>query len=229
MLVDQSKSLVFVWVPGTGGHEVHPAFKDAVASVIKDDYQIICVQYSAEWDFSKSVPDGERALKDTLRKISLEITSGQRVFVAGSSQGSWVISDVYNNTPYVESFGVGADKFDFRSVADKTVIFGHPGISDVHDHQYENDDSIWEINDTEHDAVTFGWSENHAKIIRSIVAVMHGKVWRLPFLLWLMLRHPKKFSRLLYLILYHAGIMKWNTSPHDYSRQMPLAVYWLVN
>lgn len=224
-MIEADKKFIFVWVPGTGGHEVHEAFAQAVHTQHGKDAQIIVVDYPASWDFDKSVPEGEKALKATLKQLSRERTLDQKVLVAGSSQGAWVISNVYTNTNYNDVFASSP----LPPVVTKTVLFGHPGVADSYAPESGWDDSVWEINDAENDAVTFGWPGNERRLIRAAMDLKHGKVWKLPVLLWEGIKHPVKFMRIGYLVACYTGLVWWTDSPHEYARTMPLAVYWLTH
>jgi len=199
------------------GHEPHPAFVDAVNMVVgEEDAQILYVEYMATWDMEKSVPDGVRAFRELVEDIRWKIDySTQEIYVGGSSQGSWVISEAYEDP-------------EMKNFAHKTVLFGHPGLAKDHDHKYDEGDTILEFNHPD-DAVTFGWKEDRAKMVSDFSRAQHGNLGAIMRVLWLGIRHPIRLVRFMYLIMVHAGILTWNTSPHDYSQQMPLAVYWLIH
>jgi hypothetical protein len=222
--VDTTKKFIFVWVPGTGGHGVHPAFREAVKNMVGDDAQLLHVEYPATWNFDESVPVGEQALKDLLKVIAAEKTLEQKVLVGGSSQGAWVISNVYGHTSYNDTFAA----LPLPPVVHKTVMFGHPGVAENHDHEFVMGDNVWEIAD-ENDAVTFKWPGQERRLVRALVDVQKGKVWKLPVLLWATLTHPVRAFKMLWLIACYTGLVKWTDSPHEYGQKMPLAVYWLVN
>lgn len=214
--IDLSKKRIFIWVPGTGGHEPHPAFIDAVKMICGNDAQILHVEYPAVWDMAYSVPLGVKAFKELIDDIRLKIDhTTQEVYVGGSSQGAWVISEAYED-PEVKAF------------AYKTVLFGHPGLAADHDHHFDQDDNILEINHPD-DAVAFGWAEDRNAMVQNFSKAQRGNIRAILALLWLAICHPLRLLRFVYLILVHAGVITWNTSPHDYSQQMPLAVYWMCH
>jgi len=216
MEIDPTKKRIFIWVPGTMGHEPHPSFVKAVKMICSEDAQILHVDYPAIWDMEKSVPAGVKAFKALVKKIRPQIDPDtQEVYVGGSSQGAWVISDAYEDPK-------------MRSFAKKTVLFGHPGLAKDHDHKYDEDDTILEFNHPD-DAVTFGWSEDRNDMVQAFSRAQHGNPKAILKVLWLSMLHPIRLARFFYIILIHAGLITWNTSPHDYSQQMPLATYWLIN
>jgi hypothetical protein len=216
MLVDATKRHVFIWTPGTGGHEVHPNFKKAVDMICQGDAQIIVVDYPAEWNMEESVPEGVRSLTAVLKRVNEEYDpETQNVYLAGSSQGSWVISEV-------------ADDSDLMAPVTKTVLFGHPGLAENHDHHYDEDDTLWEINHPD-DAVTFGWAEDREKLIESFSKAQRLNPKAVAYLLWMCVRHPIRLFRFIYLIFAQKGWVWWNSSPHDYSNIMPMAVYWMIH
>lgn len=215
--IDPLKKRVFIWVPGTGGHEPHPAFVDAVNMVVgEEDGQIVHVEYPASWDMEESVPAGVEAFKKLVEEIKPQLVPDfHTVYVGGSSQGAWVISETYKEA-------------EMRDFAHKTVMFGHPGLADEHDHVYDGHDDILEINHPD-DAVAFGWEYDRRKMVESFSRAQEGDFMSILFVLWLAVRHPIRLARFIYLIAVQAGLIRWNTSPHDYSQHMPLAVYWLIH
>jgi len=229
-MIDTTKEFIFIWVPGTMGHEVHPVFEQAVHTIAPDgDYQLLCVEYPAKWNFDDSVPYGEEALWKMLREVHKEKAPEQKVLVAGSSQGAWVISNVMAGTPYNDTFATPNSPIvsEYRTIVHKTVLFGQPGVAVANWDEPEAD--VWEISDLENDAVTFEYPGKERKLIRAIGDVFDWKLWHLFTILWFAILHPVRAIRMLYVILTYAGILNLNDSPHDYGRWMPLAVYWLVN
>ena len=207
---------IFVWVPGTMGHEVHPSFDKALKAVVKENYQIIVVDYPATWNFAESVPVGKSNLKVALEEIFEEKSEDQVVYVSGSSQGSWVVSDALS------------ERMDLAVQVHKTVLFGHPGVASSHDHTFDEDETYWEINDPK-DAVAFGWNGHEERVINAIRDLHHFRLRALKTVAWALWNHPKTFWHLFFLVAYRLPGFNRHESPHDYSRQMPLAVYWLLN
>jgi hypothetical protein len=214
--INHERKRIFIWVPGTGGHEPHPSFEAAVDMICGEDAQILHVEYPATWDMENSVPAGVKAFKELVEEIRWKIDyTTQEVYVGGSSQGAWVISEAYKDP-------------EMRSFAKKTVMFGHPGLAEVHDHIFEADEDILEVNHPD-DAVTYGWGADRKKMVDDFSRAQHGDAKAILSVLWLAICHPIRLFRFAYLIAIQAGIITWNTSPHDYSQQMPMAVYWLIH
>jgi len=230
MLLDPTKKHIFIWVPGTGGHEVHPAFRAAVEKQLGDEAQLLHVEYPAIWNFDKSVPVGIKELTKMLKQVRKEKTPDQKVYVGGSSQGAWVISDVYNpQFGYDRIYSVSrTPNLPYNDIVTKTVIFGHPGVAHTHWHDRIEGSPMWEI-DNPHDAVAYSWPGEERKLVRALGDLWKGKFWKLGTILWEVIKHPKKSSQLIWLILCATGVVWWTDSPHDYSQQMPLVVYWLIN
>jgi len=207
---------VFIWVPGTGGHEVHPAFKAAAIKATKGDCQFVVIDYPASVDFIGSVKKGIVALTKVLNEVDIARQPHQKIYLAGSSQGSWVISDtLYTNEALL-------------AIPDKVVLFGHPGLSANH-HHFDDHHKIWEI-DNPNDAVTFGWNTVERKeISKALSDIYKLKPHGITTLIKYSFKRPLLLWRLFVLIVLHTKLINWVTSPHDYSNEMPLAVYWLVH
>lgn len=209
---------IFIWVPGTGGHEPHPAFVAAVEAICQEPYQILYVAYPAQWRLKESVAAGVKATKALIDEVSAQLDrQTQKIYMGGSSQGSWVLDEVLADPVY--SF-----------FPDKAVIFGHPGTDPTrpHDNKFDGDDTIWEINDPK-DSVTFGWDGKEQEIVDAFTQAQRGHIPSMFKILGLAAIHPIRLTRLLYLAGAHVGLFPWSNSPHDYSQQMPLAVYWMLH
>ncbi len=209
---------IFIWVPGTGGHEPHPAFVKAVEEVCQEPYQILYVAYPAQWRLQQSVEAGIKATKAMIDEISPLIDREiHKIYMGGSSQGSWVLDEVLADTVY-------------RYFPHKAVIFGHPGTDATHSHEnkFDGDDTVWEINDPK-DTVTFGWDGKEQEIVEAFTKAQSGDISSILKILGLAITRPVRLFKLLFLAAHHVGLIPWSNSPHDYSNQMPLAVYWMLH
>lgn len=207
VIIDRTKDWLVVWVPGTGGHEVHPGFQAAVDRVLGDKAQVFLVSYPASIDFEQSVPAGEDALKLVLRTLAAEKLDFQRVVVAGSSQGSWVIDAVHGDPAFEVVF--------------KTVMFGLPAEAPP-----LTLDADTQVINSPVDAVTMPWLGNEQQIIRHVSAVVEGRWWHLVPMFGYMALNPVQVYLLAGLLMTHYRCPR--LSPHDYTPQMPLAVKWLT-
>lgn len=215
--LDYTKTNIFIWVPGTGGDEVHPAFRKAAEKATGGDCHFICVDYPASIDFIVSATRGMRELKRVLKIVAKQVKEGQRVFLGGSSQGSWVIGDtLYKDIELLDGLT-------------KVVMFGDPGISQSPKFNFFYEEKIWEI-DNPNDAVTFGWDEkDKEEITKALKGLYRFKPKSILTLLKYTFTRPALLFRLMTLTALHTKLFTWVNSPHDYSPQMPLAVYWLLH
>lgn len=214
--IDPAREHIFIWVPGTSQKGILTGFQKAVDDLLNGSAQVLHVQYPAAWNFSISVPMGTEALKRLLRQVHAAKTENQKIYLAGLSQGSWIISNVI------------ADP-ELRAMSTKTILFGHPGVAPNHFHE-ENDDDVWEVNNPG-DAVTFGWDGKEQAIVDSINMFFNGKPIRgLIALFGCIVMHPKTTLLIIELLLFKLPIFKdKRLSPHDYTGQMPYAVYWMTH
>lgn len=209
LALDRTKDWILVWVPGTKGHEVHPGFQAAVDRVLGDRAQTLCVHYPASIDFEESEGEGRAVLDAMLREIAAEKLDFQRVAVAGSSQGSWVIDDALD----LQSF----------DVVHKAVMFGLPAESPP---LPRTNKRFFQVINHPYDAVTMPWIGNEQRIIHHASQAVEGKWWHLLPLLGYVLMNPIQTWLLVGLTLTHYRFPR--LSPHDYTPEMPLAVKWLT-
>lgn len=214
--LDPLRQHIFIWVPGTSQQGVNAAFQTAVDDLLDGSAQVLHVQYPAAWNFTISVPMGTEALKRLLRQVHAAKAENQTVYLAGFSQGAWVISNVI------------ADP-ELRALARKTILYGHPGVAPNHYHE-DNDDDVWEVNNSS-DAVTFGWDGREQEIIDSIGMFFGGKPIRgLLSLIGNIIHYPKTTLLIIELLMFKLPIFRDKSmSPHDYSKQMPFGIYWLTH
>lgn len=213
--IDFGVDYLVVWVPGTGGHEVHPAFKDSCDKILKNNYQLFVVEYPAQWDLENSVPAGIEKTKNLLLDLVTRKGPNQKVVVAGSSQGAWVLSDALDC------------EMAYKRIH-RAVLMGHPGLDGTGDHVANiPGEKIWEINHP-NDAVTYPWKGREREITKTLSSAMRGDISDIFKMLWIGVTHPVITYKIVKLLLYHARILRFASSPHDYSQVMPLAVYWLV-
>ncbi|MCW2923525.1 MAG: Cutinase [Thermoleophilia bacterium] len=116
--IDFSKPNIALWVPATGSHAIPADWRAAVAKESPaGGTSVALVDYPASPDFNDSVSTGMETLKLVLAGIA-ERGAGNRVTLAGHSQGAWVIGDTIA-TPEV------------GRVVDKAALFGHPAPARV--------------------------------------------------------------------------------------------------
>lgn len=210
---DEHAEWLVVWVPGTFGHDVHEGFLKAVDDHLGDDALVFSLAYPASADFDTSVPAGLLALSHLVGRLVEGKAAFQKIVLAGSSQGAWIIHDFIERDP------------NFRHVY-KTTTFGLPALSG-HSPSPENDaDPVWDITSS-YDAVGWGWSGSEARILYHISQATSGKPWHFIPLLPYLLLNPVNTAGFIGLCLTHFNAPR--LSPHDYTPAMPLAVAWLTN
>jgi hypothetical protein len=116
--IDFSAPAVTIWVPGTNEYWNKQAVLDAAAGAMPGA-RVVPIVYQSTWKFSDSVPDGEAVLRGVLDEVAKRRRPGQKVLVAGESQGAWVISNVLADPRYA-------------TIVTRAALFGHPGIADHH-------------------------------------------------------------------------------------------------
>lgn len=210
--IDLTKDVIVLWVPGTSNH----AIPDTFSSLVNQQFSSVSihlVDYMASWSFSKSLPNGEYNLTAVLDYLSKHLRKGQRLMLAGESQGAWVISDVLSDSKY-------------KSLVDKVVLLGHPGVSERH---FTNDSKVLEINHPQ-DVTTIPVNVDKKELAEHVERIVHCDVTALPYILKVGLLHPN--------MLVSLGIMGLSKVPivgdslpklHDYNKDMLLAVLWLAS
>jgi len=209
--IDLTKDVIILWVPGTSNHSI-PASLLNLAQTRFSSVDIHLVNYMASWKFSESVPNGTGNLRAVLDYLRKHLRKGQKILLAGESQGAWVISNVLKEQQYY-------------GMIDKAVLLGHPGVAEAH---FPSDGKILELNNFD-DVSTkdIEWNKKE-EVARNVEKAMQLDISSLPFWLSFGVTHPEMLLWLGVLgvskLPVVGGVIK---PPHDYQKDMLLAILWL--
>lgn len=90
--LDWDAPALTIWVPGTSEYWIKQRFLDEL-HLAAPGAHVTMIPYESTWRFSTSVPDGAAVLRGVLDAIRKR-APGRPVFLAGESQGAWIISTV---------------------------------------------------------------------------------------------------------------------------------------
>ena len=203
---------IVIWVPGTSNHSINKSFADALPI----DIEPVLVDYKASWNLTESVPDGVKRLKRMLALAQKKRKHGQRILLAGESQGAWVISETLTDPKY-------------RSIVDGAVLLGNPGVAPIH---FSGPDRVTfdrfvEINH-KYDYATFRWLDSPL-IPEAVSNFMAGDMENMPLFLSMLLKHPLQAAISGFMLLKHIPALRGIIpNPHDYDEDMRAAVEWLL-
>lgn len=203
---------IILWVPGTSSHHVNTMF---AASLSAFGDKATLVDYMASWDLEASIPDGVAKLTAALDVAARARKKGQRILVAGESQGALLISILLSKPRY-------------RSIIDKAVLLGHPGISK--DHFHDPNDKVLEINH-KNDPATFDLSVSSSDVIDAVSKLIgKGDLSAIPFFLGLIFKMPMQAALASVVFLHKVPFLSWLApDSHNYSGDMQAAVGWLLS
>jgi len=211
--IDMSRDVIVIWVPGTSNHNIHPRFERDATLFWGDRASLVLAQYQADWRLSSSIPDGFRELKNIVDYVLKHRRKGQRVVLAGESQGALIIGELMARPEYYAAI-------------DKAVLMGHPGISEKH---YDNDPKVLEINNPA-DPATFQWPGDAVEIIRNVDKFFKKDMSSIPFFIKTIASAPFLAAHLVGSQLNSIPLFKEHfPHPHNYSSRMPEAVLWLAH
>lgn len=202
---------IVLWVPGTNSYTINPYFDRAVR---ERGLQAQTVTYMAGWDLNTSLPTGTANLAEALERISRTRQKGQRVLVAGESQGALVISMLLEIPRY-------------RAMIDKAVLLGHPGIARSHfTGEYGK---VREINNL-WDFTTYSWGVGGDRVLDAVSRLLgRGDLSVVPFFLTLPLKAPLQAAVAGWVALRHVPGLSWIApDSHNYDAQMHVAAGLLL-
>ena len=210
---------IILWVPGTSNHSINTAFQQALPLGMKAGL----VDYEASWDLPRSVQDGVHQLEMALHHAYMKKKRGQKIVLAGESQGAWVIAQTLSNRNY-------------NHLVDKVVLLGLPGIaptkfrgtSGMYPTFFGGTSRFLEISHR-FDYATFRWSDSK-KLQGAVARFMSGNLRDLPLFLSLAIHHPIRSAISGFLLLKHIPMFgAVIPNPHNYDDDMQTAVDWLLH
>lgn len=131
--IDWSRRDVVVWMPGTSDHKPKPKLVEAIrATFPKSTSSFVTLDYVSTWELASSAPTAVATIRTFLTGARRRLRPGQRLLVAGESQGAWAIGEAL------------ADPM-LRRVVTRAVLFGHPQLAATH-YEDAHDLGVMEFN-----------------------------------------------------------------------------------
>ena len=210
--IDFSKRDIVIWSPGTSNHKVLPPFGDAVRAAYGDDASISYLKYEATWHMRRSAPTGLATLMIVLAEIKKRKRAGQRVFLAGESQGAWIIGEAMTKP--------------VASIVERAAIVGHPYLA-KHHYDDGHDPRVQEMNH-EGDNVAAKINGDIATGLDAMVAIRTGQLGKIGTILKGIAANPMQGVILLRDMIYNLPFLKGkNVKPHYYEYEMDSVVKFL--
>ncbi len=119
--VDRNAKDIVLWLPGTGIPKLSQTFVEAVRNKVGAGASLVDFPCHNDFAVLQDTADSAEALRIVLRDLDERRTPGQRILLAGESQGAWSITNVVNEP-------------EFADVADRVALTGNPGMNE---HQYD--------------------------------------------------------------------------------------------
>jgi hypothetical protein len=167
--IDRSAQDIVVWAPGTMRGYVPTAFADGVETAFGDrDVSLVKLPTHPNYQVVQGAADSAEALRQLVKRLDAERRPGQRILLAGESQGAWAL-DIALTDPAV------------RDAVDRAVVWGNPGLQ-PHQHDGAGDGKVLELTD-ELDVVGRPVSGDAGMVVDALTRVMDGdasQAWRWP-------------------------------------------------
>ena len=147
--LDLSSPALTIWVPGTSEYWIKQRFLDELRMKVPGSH-VTMVPYEATWRFSTSVPDGVAVLRGVLDELRRRVP-GRPVFLAGESQGAWIISTVLADPAYA-------------AMVTRAALWGHPAAAPQ---QFGRPGQVREVN-SPGDIVTMELGERPGEVLAAV-------------------------------------------------------------
>ncbi len=167
--IDRTADDVVIWVPGTMRNRIPGAFADGVSQAFDGrSVSLVKLPTHPDYQITQGVADSAEAVRLLVRELDATRRPGQRILLAGESQGAW-------------SIGVALADPAVRDAVDRVVLWGNPGLQP---HQFDGagDGKVLELTDDQ-DVVGRPVSGDPELITDALIHVMEGDLWhawRLP-------------------------------------------------
>jgi hypothetical protein len=166
--LDTNARDIVIWVPGTMRPFTPYEFKDGVNDAFDDDVSQANMPARPDYQIPQGIADTSAALHIVLNQLEAERRPGQRILLAGESQGAWAMSYALQ------------DK-QLAGIVDRAVVWGNPGVSP---HQYAGaGDGKWLEFSDEMDVVGRQLEGNAPMMLDGLTDTFDGQVsqaWRVP-------------------------------------------------
>ncbi|MCW2925889.1 MAG: hypothetical protein JWM98_3293 [Thermoleophilia bacterium] len=166
--LDRSKPNLVVWVPGTMRPNTPGEFRDGVQAAMGDAASLVNMPNRPDYQVQQGVADTSNALRLLLTRLEAERRPGQRILLAGESQGAWAME-------------VALQDPALAKVVDRAVVWGNPGVS-PHQHDGAGDGKWLEMSE-ELDVVGRSLEGSGPMMLDGLTKVFDGdvsQVWRVP-------------------------------------------------
>lgn len=167
--IDRSADDIVIWVPGTMRNRIPGAFSGGVEAAFGDRrVSLVKLPTHPDYQVTQGVADSAAAVRAIVGELAADRRPGQRILLAGESQGAW-------------SIGVALEDPAVRSAVDRAVLWGNPGLQE---HQFDGagDGRVLELTD-EQDVVGRHVNGDPVLVTDALMAVMDGDwtdAWRWP-------------------------------------------------
>jgi hypothetical protein len=167
--IDRTADDIVIWVPGTMRNRIPGAFADGVQQAFDGrSVSLVKLPTHPDYQITQGVADSAEAVRLLVRELDGTRRPGQRILLAGESQGAW-------------SIGVALEDPTVREAVDRVALWGNPGLQP---HQFDGagDGTVLELTDDQ-DVVGRPVSGDPVLITDALIHVMEGDLWhawRLP-------------------------------------------------
>ena len=167
--IDRTADDIVVWVPGTMRKRIPSYFTAGVRDAFRGrDVSLVKLPTHPDYQIAQGVADSAEAVRQLVRQLDEQRRPGQRILLAGESQGAWAM-------------GVALEDPDVRDAVDRAVVWGNPGLQP---HQYDGagDGKVLELTD-ELDVVGRHVNGDSQLVLDAMSNFMDGdltQAWRLP-------------------------------------------------
>ena len=166
--LDHDADDLVIWVPGTMRMSTPGDFRAGVRQAMGADTAVVNMPARSDYQIPQGVADTSEALRLLLTRLDSERRPGQRILLAGESQGAWAM-------------GVALADPKLSSIVDRAVVWGNPGVSQ---HQFDGagDGHVLELSD-EMDVIGRSLEGDAPMVLDGLGDTFDGhwtQAWRLP-------------------------------------------------
>lgn len=167
--IDRTAQDIVIWVPGTMRNRIPSSFTDGVKQAFEGrSVSLEKLPTHPDYQVVQGVVDSAEAVRMLVRELDEHRRPGQRILLAGESQGAWAMA-------------VAMEDPDVRDAVDRAVVWGNPGVSP---HQFDGagDGRVLELTD-DLDVVGRHVNGDPELVLGALTDFMDGdltQLWRLP-------------------------------------------------
>lgn len=211
--LDRTKQDLVLWLPGTYMPGAPKAFRDALTERLGSNVSLASFPTHNDYYVQRGAVDSAAALDLVVGDLARTRRPGQRILLAGDSQGAWSIGEAMQH-PQV------------AAAVDRAVLTGNPGVS-AHQYDDASDPKVRELFN-EGDTVAADYRGDASLMVNAAERFLQGEPAQVLRMVPAVVNNPAAAVRAVSSAVSIRFFDGYEHDPHNYDPRAGEAVGWLA-